>query len=119
MADAFNPSTWEAEAGRSLLVRGQPGLQRSSRTARTAQRKPVLKNKRKLTKGEGTTLIMGTDPRLKTFWFLLINHLFYLLKTFFRLLLCVCVSPYVYVHHVRAKCFRDQKRVLESLELEL
>jgi hypothetical protein len=24
---AFNPSTWEAEAGGSLWVRGQPGLQ--------------------------------------------------------------------------------------------
>ena len=24
---AFNPSTWEAEAGRSLCVQGQPGLQ--------------------------------------------------------------------------------------------
>ena len=27
VAYAFNPSTWEAEAGESLRVQGQPGLQ--------------------------------------------------------------------------------------------
>ena len=27
MTHAFNPSTWEAEAGGSLRVQGQPGLQ--------------------------------------------------------------------------------------------
>ena len=27
MVYTFNPSTWEAEAGRSLWVQGQPGLQ--------------------------------------------------------------------------------------------
>jgi hypothetical protein len=27
MAHAFNPSTWNAKAGGSLRVRGQPGLQ--------------------------------------------------------------------------------------------
>jgi hypothetical protein len=41
VANAFNPSTWEAEAGR---FRGQPGLQ-SSRTARAMQRNPVSKKK--------------------------------------------------------------------------
>ena len=34
---AFNPSTWEAEAGRFL----------SSRTARTIQRNPVSKNQKR------------------------------------------------------------------------
>jgi hypothetical protein len=37
VAHAFNPSTWEAEAGRFL----------SSRTARAIQRNPVLKRKKK------------------------------------------------------------------------
>jgi hypothetical protein len=37
---AFNPSTWEAEAGRFL----------SSRPARAVQRNPVLKNKNKTQK---------------------------------------------------------------------
>jgi hypothetical protein len=36
VAHAFNPSTWEAEAGRLL----------SSRTARDTQRNPVLKKKK-------------------------------------------------------------------------
>jgi hypothetical protein len=27
VAHAFNPNTWKAEAGRSLNVQGQPGLQ--------------------------------------------------------------------------------------------
>ena len=43
MVHAFNPSAWEAEAGRSLFeFRGQPGLQ-SSRTARATQKNLVLK----------------------------------------------------------------------------
>jgi hypothetical protein len=37
IAHAFNPSTWEAEAGGFL----------SSRTARAIQRNPVLKNQKK------------------------------------------------------------------------
>ena len=40
VAHAFNPSTWEAAAGRSeFKVRVSP------RTARATQRNPVLKNK--------------------------------------------------------------------------
>jgi hypothetical protein len=43
VAHAFNPSTWEAEAGRFLSLR--PAWSRvSSRTARATQRNPVLKN---------------------------------------------------------------------------
>uniref|UniRef100_A0A8C6HYG5 Uncharacterized protein n=1 Tax=Mus spicilegus TaxID=10103 RepID=A0A8C6HYG5_MUSSI len=38
---AFNPSTWEAEAGGSLEFKASP----SSKTARTTQRNPVLKNR--------------------------------------------------------------------------
>ena len=43
VANAFNPSTWEAEAGGFLSSR--PGLQSEfqDRTARAAQRNPVLK----------------------------------------------------------------------------
>jgi hypothetical protein len=37
VAHAFNPSTWESEAGRFL----------SSRTARATQRNPVLRKKKK------------------------------------------------------------------------
>jgi hypothetical protein len=42
---AFNPSTWEAEAGGPLSSQDQAGLQSEFRTAKTTQRKPVSKNK--------------------------------------------------------------------------
>jgi hypothetical protein len=42
---AFNPSTWEADAGGFLSSR--PGVRVSSRTARAIQRNPVSKNKNK------------------------------------------------------------------------
>jgi hypothetical protein len=44
VAHFCNPSTWEAEAGGFLSLRS---VRVSSRTARTAQRNPVLKNKKK------------------------------------------------------------------------
>ena len=40
----FNPNTWETEAGRSLYIQSQPGLQKSSRTANVPWRSPGLKN---------------------------------------------------------------------------
>jgi hypothetical protein len=41
VAHAFNPSSWEAEAGKFLVYRV------SSRTARATQKNPVSKNKNK------------------------------------------------------------------------
>jgi hypothetical protein len=46
VAHAFNPSTWEAEAGGFLSSRPAWSTE-SSRTARTTQRNPVSKNKNK------------------------------------------------------------------------
>jgi hypothetical protein len=40
---AFNPSTWEAEAGRFLSSRSAQSIE-SSRTAGATQRNPVSKN---------------------------------------------------------------------------
>jgi hypothetical protein len=39
---AFNPSTWEAGAGGSLWVQGQPGLQRESQNNQGYTEKPSL-----------------------------------------------------------------------------
>jgi hypothetical protein len=47
VAHAFNPSTWEAEAGGFLSLRPAWSTQVSSRTARVIQKNPVLKNKKK------------------------------------------------------------------------
>jgi hypothetical protein len=48
VAHAFNPSTWEAKAGRFLNSReDSPVSKVSSRTARATQRNPVSKNKTK------------------------------------------------------------------------
>jgi hypothetical protein len=46
----FNPSTWEAEAGRFLSLRPAWYTELSSRTARAIQRNPVSKKKKKLGK---------------------------------------------------------------------
>jgi hypothetical protein len=47
VAHAFNPSIWEAEAGRFLSLRPSLVYRVSSRTARAAQRNPVSKNPKK------------------------------------------------------------------------
>jgi hypothetical protein len=47
VAHAFNPSTWEAEAGRFLSSEASLVYKVSSRTARATQRNPVSKNKNK------------------------------------------------------------------------
>jgi hypothetical protein len=45
---AFNPSTWEAEAGRFFLIWGQPGLQSKLQDSQGYTEKPCLeKNKQK------------------------------------------------------------------------
>jgi hypothetical protein len=43
VAQAFNPSTQEAEAGRSLEFKASLDYRVSSRTAKATQRNPVLK----------------------------------------------------------------------------
>jgi hypothetical protein len=43
---AFNPSTWEAEAGR-LLSSGQPGIQSEFQNSQGYTEKPCLKKKKK------------------------------------------------------------------------
>jgi hypothetical protein len=45
VAHAFNPSTWEAEAGRFLSSVGQPGLH-SDQKSQGYTEKPCLKNKK-------------------------------------------------------------------------
>jgi hypothetical protein len=44
---AFNPSTWEAEAGEFLEFQDSLVYRVSSRTARAIQRNPVSKNQKK------------------------------------------------------------------------
>jgi hypothetical protein len=47
VAHAFNPSTWEAEAGGSLEFEASLVYRVSSRTTRATQRNPVSKKKKK------------------------------------------------------------------------
>jgi hypothetical protein len=47
VAHAFNPSTWEAEAGGFSEFEASLVYRVSSRTARATQRNPVSKNKQK------------------------------------------------------------------------
>ena len=45
---SFNHNTWDTEAGRSLQVQGQPGLQSESQDSQDyTQRNPVSQNKTK------------------------------------------------------------------------
>jgi hypothetical protein len=46
---AFNPNTWEAEAGRFLMFEASLVYRVSSRTARATQRNPVSKKQNKQT----------------------------------------------------------------------
>jgi hypothetical protein len=74
VAHAFNPSTWEAEAGRFLSSR--PAWYKvSSRTAKAMQRKPCLEKTTttKNFKKERNKQTMGlymTDLRIYNFWYL-------------------------------------------------
>ena len=45
VACSFNPSTWKAEAGRSLRVQGQPGLQSEFQYSQRYTEKSYLKIK--------------------------------------------------------------------------
>jgi hypothetical protein len=54
VAHVFNPSTWEAEAGRWISEFEASLVYRvSSRTARAIQRNPISKDKKKKRKKEG------------------------------------------------------------------
>ena len=61
MAHTFNPSTWEAEAGRISEFEASLVYKVSSRTARAIQRNPVSKKKKKKEKeieqGSGGTCL--------------------------------------------------------------
>ena len=52
MVHAFNPSTWEAEAGVFLSLRPAGVYRMSSRTARATQRNPVSKTKKQKQKNK-------------------------------------------------------------------
>ena len=45
-AHAFNPSTWEVEAGRALWVQMQPGLQSEFQDSQSHPEKPCLKKQK-------------------------------------------------------------------------
>ena len=61
VAHAFNPSTWEVEAGRFLSSRPAWSNRVSSRTARATQRNPVSKKKTKKTKQNKTCTALLED----------------------------------------------------------
>jgi hypothetical protein len=46
VAHAFNPSTWEAEAGGFLSSRGQPGLQSEFQDIQDYTEKPCLEKQK-------------------------------------------------------------------------
>ena len=50
VVDTFNASTWEAQAGRSLRVLGQPDLQRDFQNSQVNTEKPCLINKKQINK---------------------------------------------------------------------
>jgi hypothetical protein len=56
---AFNRSTWEVEAGRSLWIQGTPGHKVSSRTARVTQRNPVSGEKKVSFRNQPTNQTKG------------------------------------------------------------
>jgi hypothetical protein len=64
VAYAFNPSTWEAEAGGFLSSRPSLVYKVSSRTARATQRNPVSKKNPK-TKQNKQTKKPNTPPKRK------------------------------------------------------
>ena len=50
MVQAFNPSTWEEEAGGSLRVQGQTGLQSEFQNSQRLTEKPGVKTPKNLEK---------------------------------------------------------------------
>ena len=62
VAHIFNSSTREAEAGRSLSVQGQPGLQREFQDSQGYKVKPCLKKQT----GKGSLLSLAQPKRLRS-----------------------------------------------------
>jgi hypothetical protein len=64
VAHAFNPSTWEAEAGGFLSsVRGQPGLQSEFQDSQSYTEKPCLEKQNKSIIQEGSNISLGAPYR--------------------------------------------------------
>ena len=87
MADAFNLSTQEAEAGRSLWVQGQPGLQIEFQDSQGYTENPYLnktkQNKTKQNKTKQTPKILSVNPQMSLYKGLLFySAYFYIVKLF-------------------------------------
>jgi hypothetical protein len=71
VAHAFNPSTWEAEAG-GFLSRGQPGLQSEFQDSQGYTEKPCLEKPKTKTKQKkssaGFWLVVSQFPSLVCSW---------------------------------------------------
>jgi hypothetical protein len=71
---AFNPSTWEAEAGRSLEFKASLVYRVSSRTARATQRNPVWKKQKQKNKNKQQQqsrrfkTILGNHSEVQAAW---------------------------------------------------
>jgi hypothetical protein len=63
MAHAFNPSTWEAEAGRISEFEASLVYKVNSRTASATQRNPVSKNQTKTKTIENKTKTKQTNKK--------------------------------------------------------
>lgn len=119
MVYTYSPTTWEVEAGVSVWVRGQPGLQ-SSRMVRVKQRSPNLKKQKRQTFMQFwlvSGLFCGQGrPWAPTLLPLSLKKMF--LKIYF---ICLGILPAcVYAPHVLDPMGpRSQKRVMDSLELDM
>jgi hypothetical protein len=63
VSHTFDPSTWDAEAGRFLYVQDQLALRRESQASQGYLVKLYLKNKTKQTKPQTTTTTNQTKPK--------------------------------------------------------
>jgi hypothetical protein len=68
---AFNPSTWEAEAGGFLSLKASLVYRVSSRTARATQRNPVSKNQKKKKRNKKPRYIVHCYSKCYSFVFYL------------------------------------------------
>jgi hypothetical protein len=61
VGQAFNPNTWEAEAGDFLQVWGQPGLQSEVRDSQGYTEKPCLKKSQSVMGWRDGSVVKSTD----------------------------------------------------------